>query len=261
MIETEEQRQWWFATHPEFSWSRKGGQNRSRKEEEKGADKVRPEDVDAYVDNALNYVHGPEAELLKSVKRNFGTEGDVDEPDDEAAKKKREEIEYRDGWDAGYWAIHTNKVPPNVDPNDRSAYTRGVLQGAATALEEREAWRQKWIDPLLILLGTHPSQILGRNLEKAGQPRPSADQDAHHLVPWRHWRALRARDVLEKWGIPVDGIENGMWLERALHRTLSNNYEYMDNVTHLLEKATSRREALKVLDVIRNALSKGKIPH
>jgi hypothetical protein len=70
MIETEEQRRWWFATHPQYSWSRRG----IRKEG--GVD---PEEVDKYVDNALKYETGPVADLLKSVKRNFGTEAQLKE--------------------------------------------------------------------------------------------------------------------------------------------------------------------------------------
>jgi hypothetical protein len=50
MIETEEQRRWWFATHPEYSWSRKGAKRAGEKKE---SDKVSPEAIDAYVDNAL----------------------------------------------------------------------------------------------------------------------------------------------------------------------------------------------------------------
>jgi hypothetical protein len=69
MIETEEQRRWWFATHPEYSWSRRG----IRKEG--GVD---PEEVDKYVDRALKYETGPVADLLKSV-RNFGTEAQYKE--------------------------------------------------------------------------------------------------------------------------------------------------------------------------------------
>jgi hypothetical protein len=38
-------------------------------------DNVSPEDVDAYVDNALKYVDGPLADFLKSIKRNFGAAG------------------------------------------------------------------------------------------------------------------------------------------------------------------------------------------
>lgn len=67
MIETEEQRRWWFATHPEYSASHRGTRN------EGGVD---PKEVDKYVDKALKYETGPVADLLKSVKRNFGTEGD-----------------------------------------------------------------------------------------------------------------------------------------------------------------------------------------
>ena len=71
MIETEEQRRWWFATHPEYSWSRRGIRGGSGREND---DKVDPKEVDAYVDEALKYETGPVADLLKSVKRNFGTE-------------------------------------------------------------------------------------------------------------------------------------------------------------------------------------------
>jgi len=75
MIETEEQRRWWFATHPEYSWSRRG--IRADSDREGGGDKVDPREVDAYVDEALKYETGPVAELLKSVKRNFGTEAEL----------------------------------------------------------------------------------------------------------------------------------------------------------------------------------------
>jgi hypothetical protein len=81
MIETEEQRRWWFATHPEYSWSRRG----IRKEG--GVD---PEEVDKYVDEALKYETGPVADLLKSVKRNFGTEEETRE------RQNSESL----GWDA-----------------------------------------------------------------------------------------------------------------------------------------------------------------
>jgi len=75
MIETDEQRRWWFATHPEYSWSRKGAKTSEPKQDKEASDKVRPEDVDAYVDNALKYADEDVAYLLKSVKKHFGTEG------------------------------------------------------------------------------------------------------------------------------------------------------------------------------------------
>jgi hypothetical protein len=76
MIQTDEQRRWWFATHPEYGWSRKGGRDRRPAHEPDHEKKqVRPEDVDAYVDDALPYLDGPVVDLLKSVKRHFGSEG------------------------------------------------------------------------------------------------------------------------------------------------------------------------------------------
>jgi len=76
MIETEEQRRWWFATHPEYSSSHRGTKGRSKKEENE--DKADPREVDKYVDNALKYeTDGTVKALLESVKRNFGTEGEL----------------------------------------------------------------------------------------------------------------------------------------------------------------------------------------
>ena len=75
MIETEEQRRWWFATHPEYSWSNRGMKGRSKKEEKQ--DEIDPRDVDEYVDNALKYEKNELVRaLLKSVRRNFGTEAE-----------------------------------------------------------------------------------------------------------------------------------------------------------------------------------------
>jgi hypothetical protein len=147
-----------------------------------------------------------------------------------------------------------------LESEDESAYARGVREGAAAFLDENEAWNQNWRDPLLTLLGTHPSRTLGKNLEKSGQPRPSEDYDDHHLAPWRHWRAHLARDILEKWDIPIDAIENGMWLERTFHRSLSNNYKYMERVTRMLEQAKSKPQVLEVLKRIKESLSRKRIP-
>src|SRR5208283_2901194 len=80
MIETEEQRRWWFATHPEYSWSHRGIRGEAGKE--KNEDAVDPRDVDEYVDNALKYERDESVvALLKSVKRNFGTEAYTNEND------------------------------------------------------------------------------------------------------------------------------------------------------------------------------------
>lgn len=102
MIETEEQRRWWFATHPEYSWSRRGIQgpsgNEGRSENEKYGNKADPRDVDEYVDNALKYQTDESVvALLKSIKRNFGTEAELSK---EQQNLKLWKIILRDGWGA-----------------------------------------------------------------------------------------------------------------------------------------------------------------
>ena len=150
--------------------------------------------------------------------------------------------------------------PPDLLPSDKSPYAQGVREGAAAALDEQEEWAQKWIDPLLLFLGIHPSKKLGDNLREHEKPKPPGDYDAHHIVPWRHWRAEPARDILKKWDIKIDSHENGMWLFRPYHQTLSNNPRYMDRVFKMLEKANSREEAVQTLRQIERLLSTRKFP-
>jgi hypothetical protein len=278
---TENQRRWWFATHAEFSSSHtRQGANPHDSQDDEDSGKPSPESIDRYVDERLKYEQDDVIiAMLKEMKRWGGTAGqnpescaelglewsgeaedkktEHKEAEDKEAEKK---AEYEKGWKDGYWAIHNGKVPPDLAPTDKSPYADGVRQGAATALYEQEAWCQKWVDPVLFMLGRHPSQILGRNLEEAGKPRPSSDYDAHHIVPWRHWRADKARTILENWGIEIDSIANGMWLERTYHWRLSNSGRYMDTVTKMLEKASSKPEAEKILRDIGHLLSTRKFP-
>ncbi len=78
MIVTEQQRRWWFATHPEYSWSRERTRSHGHSEEgheDEEAGKLSPEYVDASVDEALRYERDDVGiALLESVKHWFGTE-------------------------------------------------------------------------------------------------------------------------------------------------------------------------------------------
>jgi hypothetical protein len=74
MIETEQQRRWWFATHPEFSQSHPAHRNRKQG---KHSDRVHPEQVDAYVNDRLKYERDRTAiDLLNLEKQIFGTKGE-----------------------------------------------------------------------------------------------------------------------------------------------------------------------------------------
>jgi hypothetical protein len=160
----------------------------------------------------------------------------------------------------GYQAIYKGKTPPDLDPEDKSPYAQGVRNGAASALDEREARYQQWLDPLSMLLGTHPSRKLNKELTKRDGPRPSKDYDGHHIVPWRHWRSQPARDVLEKFGIDINTAENGVWLRREFHQPLANSKRYMNRVNELLGRARNRQEALDTLKAMKNRLSREKLP-
>ena len=314
VIETENQRRWWFATHPEYSWSRRGTRTRKDGEEDENERNLSPEEVDAYVDHALKHVDGTVADLLRAVKCHFGTEGEKQEQQEALnsgagtaagpkAKPRDEPLtyqqgrkdgmkwalgpnsgseppfvpnpdymegfydgvreakeEYLKGWEAGYWGTHGGKVPPPPHPEDQSAYAQGVRNGVATALDEQALWRQKWVENFPFGIGAHHSRTLGRNLEKQGELRPSGDHDAHHIVAWNHWRAERARQILEQWGIDIDAAVNGVWLPRAYHRTLNNSAAYYDAVHRMLEKATSKKDVLETLQTIKQLLSTGEFP-
>ncbi len=71
MLETEKQRRWWFATHPEFSWSRKGAGTRSETKDQ-GATAVH-----GYADKAVTYAKRSVAEALKSLRQYLGREEDL----------------------------------------------------------------------------------------------------------------------------------------------------------------------------------------
>lgn len=130
MIETDEQRRWWFATHPEYSWSLQGRESHREQKENAEDHKVRPEDVDAYVDNALKYVHGPVADLLRSVKKWFGTEGDSPE--------RREELGLRWEAEGGDRLTRNDGTPPvrGLPSSDKEAESDDTDHGRHPAHED-----------------------------------------------------------------------------------------------------------------------------
>ncbi len=77
MIETEAQRRWWFATHPELSGGRRGDRVGKHKKGKGESDEVSPEVVDAYVEQALEHeTDDVVIEMLKRTKFWFGSEFD-----------------------------------------------------------------------------------------------------------------------------------------------------------------------------------------
>jgi hypothetical protein len=116
LIETENQRRWWFANHPEFSHKRTG--NQGHEDEDEDNEKIRPEAVDKYVDEQLPYARGNQAELLKLIKQIFGTEGHTPEAYAELGLRwDKEASEGLDRKTAKEVETTFRKFPPNVKVN------------------------------------------------------------------------------------------------------------------------------------------------
>jgi A nuclease family of the HNH/ENDO VII superfamily with conserved AHH len=246
MIETEEQRRWWFATHPQYSWSRRGIRGGSGGEA--NDDKVDPKEVDAHVDEALKYETGPVADLLKSVKRNFGTEGNSRKPDQRLAY-------------LGQLQRGTEKESSSDEEGEQGEPTfwDAVAKGIDNTLQD---WQQ-WFG-----IGGSSTRDLRRNMRKDGKTIPEGHA-AHHIVPKEDGRfpeAKEARKILEDFGIDLDSSANGIALpyrpgigEGTYHPSIHNG-EYYRNVVTLLRKAITREHAIETLNTIEKGLRNGTFP-
>jgi ABC-type transporter Mla subunit MlaD len=109
------------------------------------------------------------------------------------------------------------------------------------------------------------SRALGRALEAAGHVRPPGSA-AHHIVAGNAEKAAPARAVLDRFGIDINEAANGVFLPAsrtapnaagsAVHSTLHAD-EYYQMVNEALSQATTRQEALQVLDALRQGLLSG----
>jgi len=146
MIETEEQRRWWFATHPEYSWSHRGtrGASASRSEKVANEEKADPRDVDEYVDNALKYEADESViALLESVKRNFGTEAELSKEQQNLNAWERILEDSESGWGtpAGTYAdggLYLSELPRMPTMDELSRWPRKMVHQFF-----------KWLDELL----------------------------------------------------------------------------------------------------------------
>lgn len=108
-----------------------------------------------------------------------------------------------------------------------------VIKGA-DARSVREAFKSK---PILGM--EYNSKYLRHNLEAAGvKPRgPGFPEDAHHIVGDSQ-EALELRERMRKAGIDINSAENGMFLDREFHQSISN-----------------ARYRIRVIDALRDAKS------
>jgi hypothetical protein len=110
------------------------------------------------------------------------------------------------------------------------------------------------------------SDILGENLEAAGQTRP-AGSAAHHIVPYGDRRAVGLRTTLDNLGIDINSADNGVFLPQvpgstapgAYHPSL-NSDAYHEQLRLDLLGVESRQRALDILNDIRSQLLNGTYP-
>jgi RHS repeat-associated protein len=113
------------------------------------------------------------------------------------------------------------------------------------------------------------SATLGRRLVKSGEVRYPG-YEAHHIVAENNPDASPAQKVLQDFGIDVNSSANGVFLPATpvtanptgsvVHRgdTLTN--EYIQYVNDQMGEATTREEALEVLQAIKDDLVAGNMP-
>jgi hypothetical protein len=116
--------------------------------------------------------------------------------------------------------------------------------------------------------GRASSPALGVALEASGVPRPTG-YAAHHIAAGNAERAEFARGILQKFNISINDVSNGVFLPanratqviagKTIHSTLHTK-KYYDAVNEALENATTRQEAIAILQGIGRALQSGDYP-
>ena len=86
-------------------------------------------------------------------------------------------------------------------------------------LEQYRADAKQKTEQQLLAEPHHPTALLARNLAAVGEPKPSLDHSAHHIIVGRgRWRArliTRIRLSLHMHGIGINDPVNGVWLPRT----------------------------------------------
>ena len=112
---------------------------------------------------------------------------------------------------------------------------------------------------------------LRSNMENAGQ-QFRAGEDAHHMVPGEMRAAAPAREVLKKFGIGLNSAENGVALTGSRAGSIKDFFSLthrgsglhseasIRSVNQQLGSATTRQEAVEVLNAIRQDILSGKLP-
>src|SRR5262245_21561980 len=91
------------------------------------------------------------------------------------------------------------------------------------------------------------STELEQNMTTKFGPKPIGTE-THHVVPFSDRRAEPARKIMSKYGVSLEDADNGAWLSREYHDTLSRNSYF----TWLNEKLSHARSESDVREALRS---------
>jgi hypothetical protein len=199
------------------------------------------------VDRGLQFLSGAVADLLKSVKKHFGTEWFL--------QTQNERLGY-----LGQLRPRSENRPSSGENDEAErefTFWDAVVKGIDNTLQD---W---WA-----IVGGSSTRRLRREMIADGRTIPDGHA-VHHIVPQNDGRfpeADEARKILKDLGMSLDSSPNGVGLPNSRGANAGSYHPeihtraYYRLVVELLRGAETKEDAVQVLKEIGNQLSKGKFP-
>ena len=166
----------------------------------------------------------------------------------------------------GYWDFGGNQSPVRVEwtAHDEASFQETLRENTRLAELEGDADCECYYEMgggrviaqgLVRLFRGAPTSRLDRAMRARGLVR-TIGVHAHHIVAQGARQASKARRILTRFGIDVNGAENGVYLQSNVHRGLHTN-KYYEKVNELLTAASTKQDAIAILSYISSELQKG----
>ena len=230
---TDEQRRWWFATHPEFSWNRAGSHRRKPQDQKPHPGRAQAEGIDAYVDQRLKYEADSRIrDLLKIMKQTLGTEsllhlGTDPKAQQEARDKRMNELSRQ----------ALEQPEPGLIPDPHTALdvilpARSMATTTPTQALRNALWRMA-------------RNAVVSNIKKSGKrpprlPTKGTPERANIEAARRRGRNQKRSDELAN--INADGEGSGVWTKKELEEIKKTREFPLDTIWHHEPTVANRPE-------------------
>jgi hypothetical protein len=254
LLETEQQRRWWFATHPEFSWGGTGRRSKRHDDDDGDSERIDPKAVDAYVDEQLGYATDPVIiQLLKSTKFWFGTEfaskspaekrallRDEDDEDEEEEEDQTAQVEQPER-PSGQLVANEDFYRKYGDASDSIERLQGrdPAKEAFIKMMMKEGWSKEWAESRWKIIKDNESmaragaealnfpraarlgraildRVLRRVIEKPPPRLPPKGTPERAAIEAARERGINAKQAEELKDIRAGGKGSGIWSEEEL---------------------------------------------